>query len=255
MSDSIIRDKDNVSKPYQLDDITNKSKKRKRTAFESAAKIITAAEVEDIEEQARKEGYDIGFKEGHRDGLMAGQADVNAKIRKFSALIQSLDKPLEYIDDEVMEQLVKLSITVSRQIIRRELRIDPGQVMAVVRESMSVLPASARNIKIYLHPEDARLVRDILSVDDDTERPWNIVDDPVLAHGSCRIQSENSFIDASVEQRLNQVISDLLGDERIKDTEAVNTTSDKSIDSNDTNDTSAIKNTKTSNDKDEKNPE
>jgi len=219
MSDSVIKNESEASVPYTLDDISEKQVDGKRTAFDAPAKKFTAAEIEDIAEQAQKEGYDIGFNEGHRDGLLAGQTEVNATIRKFTALIQSLDKPLELIDEEVIEQLVELSITVSRQIIRRELKLDPGQVMAVVRESMSILPAAARDIKIFLHPEDARLVREILSVDEDGNRPWTIVDDPVLTHGSCRIQSENSFIDASVEQRLNQVISDLLGDERAKDHE------------------------------------
>ena len=222
MSDTIIKNNHNKHKstPYSLDDISNKTIERRRTALDNSIKKLTVAELSEVEEQARKEGYELGFNEGHRDGLIAGQADVNAKIRKFTALIQSLNKPLEILDDEVIEQLVQLSITVSRQIIRRELKIDPGQVMAVIRESMSVLPATARDIKIYLHPEDARLVREILSVDDDTDRPWKIVDDPVLTHGSCRIQSENSFIDASVEQRLNQVISDLLGDERVKESDS-----------------------------------
>jgi flagellar assembly protein FliH len=217
MSDGIIKNNQNDSVLYTLKDISDKQHGKSQTAFDSSARKLTAAEVGDIEAQARKEGYEIGFKEGHRDGMIAGEADVNAKIRKFTALIKSLNKPLEDLDDEVIEQLVQLSITVSRQIIRRELKIDPGQVMAVVRESMSILPATARDIKIYLHPEDAKLVREILSVDEDTDRPWKIVDDPVLTHGSCRIQSENSFIDASVEQRLNQVISDLLGDERSND--------------------------------------
>ncbi len=219
MSDNIIKKNQAVTKPYTLNDISIQKTENPRTAFDDPVKKLTVAEIGDIEEQARKEGYEAGFNEGHKDGLIAGQADVNAKVRKFKALINSLNKPLELIDDEVIDQLVKLSITVSRQIIRRELKIDPGQVMAVVRESMSILPASARDIKIFLHPEDARLVREILSVDDDGERPWKIVDDPVLTHGSCQVKSKDSFIDASVEQRLNQVISDLLGDERNKDTD------------------------------------
>ncbi len=224
MSDNIIRDKSIESKRYSLDNLSSSEKVSTLTAFDSPIKQVTVAEVTDIAEQARKEGYEQGFNEGQKDGLLAGQADVNAKVRKFSALIHALNKPLELIDDEVIEQLVQLSITVSRQIIRRELKIDPGQVMAVVRESMSILPASARDIKIYLHPEDARLVREILSVDEDTDRPWTIVDDAVLTHGSCRIKSENSFIDASVEQRLNQVISDLLGDERASEADDVTDT-------------------------------
>jgi len=42
-----------------------------------------------------------------------------------------------------------------RQLIRREVKLDPGQIVGVVREALGILPISARNIRVVLHPEDA----------------------------------------------------------------------------------------------------
>ena len=102
MSDNIIKNNKNNSARYSLNDISGSGNTKRRNALDNISKKLTVAEVGDVEEQARKEGYEIGFKEGQRDGLLAGQADVNATVRKFTSLIQSLNKPLEVLDDEVM---------------------------------------------------------------------------------------------------------------------------------------------------------
>jgi len=107
---------------------------------------------------------------------------------------------------------------VAKQLVRRELKTDPGQVLAVVREAMAALPLAARNVRLHLHPEDATLVREMLTLGDN-ERGWQIVEDPVLSRGGCKISSDTSQIDASVERRLHTVIANVLGGQRETDVE------------------------------------
>ena len=84
--------------------------------------------------------------------------------------------------------------------------------------AMAALPLTARNVRLHLHPEDATLVRETLSVSDN-ERSWKIVDDPVLTRGGCKVSSDTSQIDASVERRLHNVIANVLGGQRETDGE------------------------------------
>ena len=77
----------------------------------------------------------------------------------------------------------------------------------------ALLPVSAREVRVHLHPEDARLVRDRL-VEVTADRAWSIAEDPILARGGCRVTSENSMIDAQLEQRLGAAIATVLGDTR-----------------------------------------
>ncbi len=46
---------------------------------------------------------------------------------------------------------------------------------------------------------------------------WRIQDDPTLTRGGCRVETNTSSIDASVERRLGAVIAKVLGDERKED--------------------------------------
>lgn len=184
---------------------------------------LTAGAVEAIQKQAWEEGFAQGHAEGMKQGLQEGRAAGEEEMRRHARLLaevlQRLHAPLEQLDREVVDQVTELAVAVARHIVRRELHIDPGQVVAVVREAMAALPAGAQDVRIYLHPEDAVLVRQALSVEDDEDgrRPWRIVDDPVLTRGDCRIQSEFSYIDATLERRLNRIIATLLGGEREAD--------------------------------------
>jgi flagellar assembly protein FliH len=95
------------------------------------------------------------------------------------------------------------------------LRTDPTQIIGIVRETVLLLPASARGVRVVLHPEDASLVRQRLPVNG-PDQAWSISEDPVLARGDCRVFTEFAQIDARVESRLSEAIAALLGEERAK---------------------------------------
>jgi flagellar assembly protein FliH len=76
-----------------------------------------------------------------------------------------------------------------------------------------LLPVTAREVRVHLNPEDAALVRSRLA-EATSERAWSITEDSILPRGGCRVTSENSTIDAQVEQRLGAAIAAVLGDER-----------------------------------------
>ncbi len=124
-----------------------------------------------------------------------------------------LARPLEDLDERVEESLVSLAMSVARHLVRRELKTDPGQVIAVVREAVSALPLTTQMVHLHLHPEDAELVRETLAVHEG-DTPWHVVEDPVLIRGGCRVVTEISQVDASVEHRVAAAIAKVLGEER-----------------------------------------
>lgn len=184
--------------------------------------LVTAAEIEAIQQQAYAEGYaqgyEIGVEQGHKDGFEAGHKELEGilreKLKRFNSVMTFLSQPLQELDDRVVNQLTDMTVLITKQIIRRELHTDPGQVIAVVREATAALPVSSRDVRIFLHPDDAELVREVFSINEEHDQVWKLIEDPVLTRGGCRIQSENSKIDATVEYRVNQVIATLLGGER-----------------------------------------
>ena len=125
----------------------------------------------------------------------------------------ALTRPLSQVDDQVHGQIARLAVAIARGLIRRELRTDPAQVIGVVRETVALLPASVRGVRVLLHPEDAALVRQRLALPQ-ADEAWTIAEDPVLSRGDCRVISEYAHIDSRIETRLAAVIAELLGDGR-----------------------------------------
>lgn len=175
--------------------------------------LLTAERLAIIEEEAHKDGYQHGKREGLEKGLAEGRAMINERLAALDVVIQALQHPLQNLDDVVENDLVELVFSIARQLIRREINTQPDQIIAVIRDALGVLPTGARDIKVFLHPEDAKLSRELMSLSEQ-EQVWQIIEDPTLTRGGCRVQTEQSRVDATVESRLNEVIASVLGDER-----------------------------------------
>ncbi len=160
----------------------------------------------------RQKGYDEGLVKGKLEGVMAGQASLKQQAKDLAQIARQLSKPLVELDDEVVNELVILAMTIARHMVRREIKMNPGEIVAVVREAAALLPSSSRTIKIFLHPEDTVLLKKSLSITE--QGSWELVDDPVLTRGGCRLATENAKLDASIETRLAAVVAELMGGQR-----------------------------------------
>lgn len=175
--------------------------------------LPTAEEIEAIQRQAWEEGYE----QGRREGLAAAERDAAERIRALDRMLAGMAQPLDELDDRVEEELVALALAVARQLIRREVKADPGQIVGVIREGIRLLPVAEGDIRLELHPEDAALVRELLHLDEGETRHWRLVEDPTLTRGGCRISNATSRIDATLERRINQVVARILGGDRQED--------------------------------------
>src|SRR6185437_6687294 len=151
--------------------------------------------------------------EAHKEAFEQGRAEVRAQVERLAGMFYDLAKPFEALDAEVERELLTLAMALARQIVRRELKTDPTQIIGIIREAIAALPVATRDVRVHLHPEDAAVVKQHLAPTEN-ERAWAIVEDPVMARGGCQITTATSRIDARLETRLGAILSELLGTER-----------------------------------------
>jgi len=164
-------------------------------------------------EEAEARGYEAGMAKAQAE-MQARIAALDARLQQIDSILQLLGRPLQDLDARVESELTQLALTVGKQLARRELKIDPAQVIAIIRESLGQLPIAAREVRVHLHPEDAAAVRERLATPT-TERAWTVVEDPTLSRGGCIVRSETSQIDARLESRVHAVMTSTLGEERV----------------------------------------
>lgn len=182
----------------------------------------------EAEREAWRQGFERGRVEG-RAAVEAAQAAQAARldelVARLASLCDQLARPIEPLDDEVARQLARLALQVGAQLARRELAADPAQVIAIIRESVGLLPIGVREVRVYVHPADGEVIRPRLAASSG-ERAWTLLDDPVMARGGCRVATEHSSIDARLDSRLATIVATVLGEERTKDRVADNAESD-----------------------------
>lgn len=204
--------------------------------IEQATQVLTVDEIEAMQKQAydeafeqgRRQGFEQGskqgFEQGQKQGFEAGQKKgyaesqhlLQKQVAELNLLLSSLTEPFKNLDEEVENELVKLVIAIASQIIRREIKLDPGQIVGVIRDAINVLPLASQNITLNLHPEDADLVRSVLKLDENPP-PWRLQDNPLITRGGCTLETDVSTVDATLENRLAAVIATVLGGERQQD--------------------------------------
>ncbi len=173
---------------------------------------MTAAGLEEIQKQA----YEEAFEKGRAEGLLAGREELANRISQLDIILGSFAEPFNKLDNEVVSDMADLVISMLRQLVRREIRTDPGQIIAIVRDAVASLPTASSKVYLHLHPDDATMVRDTLSLTDD-ERNWQLVDDPIISMGGCLVRTEYSQVDARVETRIAKLIAQVFGDDRARE--------------------------------------
>jgi flagellar assembly protein FliH len=180
-----------------------------------AVKPLTLDELEAI----RQDAYNEGFSAGEKDGFHAGQlksrqeAEValQARLQQMETLMQALMDPIAEQDAQLEQSIVTLVSHLCQQVIRRELGIDSSQIRMVLREALKLLPMGANNVRIHINSQDFEQVR---ALKERHQEDWRILEDESLLPGGCRVETEHSRIDASVETRMAQAIKQLLDQQR-----------------------------------------
>lgn len=176
----------------------------------------------DAAEIARKQAYDDGFTSGKNagfeagkkegavagkeEGLAAAHHDMQPKLKELNKLLTSLSHSLNEEDYKLEKTLMELVELIACSVIRKELLLEPANLMKVIKETISALPPSRDNIKIHLHPLDKAFVDEAIAAGGEN---WRVMSDEDIERGGCKIITEHSEADMTVASRIDAVIEQL----------------------------------------------
>jgi len=165
----------------------------------------TVRELEALERQAREEG----FAAGRDEGLAAAREQADQQMARLRGLYEAAARPLQMLDDQTAQELVRLATVIARRVVTNELKLSPELIAQSVREGVKALPSASRELRVCLHPDDMVLLRELGLV----EAHWQLSADPALARGDCMMESGRSRLDLRLDTRLAAVIDVVLGDD------------------------------------------
>jgi len=168
---------------------------------------LTLEELESIRQEAYNEGFAVGEREGFHSATLKVRQEAEAilapKVAGLEQMMVNLFEPIAEQDTQIEKSLIDLVQHITKQVIQRELAIDSTQIEHVMREALKLLPLGATNVRLYINPQDFEQVKALRERHEET---WRIVEDAHLLPGGCRVETEHSRIDATVETRVAQVM-------------------------------------------------
>lgn len=168
-----------------------------------------------IKEQAKKEGFELGYREGYEKGLKDAKGVFDKIIEEYTLKIQQAIEKLAMTAREISEKYEELEnvatdmvLDIAKKVISNELKTNREAVRSMVRDAMGLV--DSKKLKIRMNPEDvSKLDKSILSESKTVE----IVGDKELKEGSLIIEEENgNIIDASVDTKLEQIKGTLVNE-------------------------------------------
>lgn len=169
--------------------------------------------------QGQQEGFDAGYDAGREQGLAAGHAEGLAQglaegrrqaqlayeqaAKPVDNMLKALKKLRTDYRDAQSKEVVELVGKVARQVIRAELALQPVQLLALVDETLASMPPTREQVEVYLNPEELKRITEL---DPKRARKWNLLADPAMQPGECRVRAGDHEVDAGCHGRLVAVM-------------------------------------------------
>ncbi len=159
----------------------------------------------------KKEGLQLGQEEGLAKGLQEGmqraQKEVDAKIAAMDELMTHLTHAMNEQDYMLEQALLNVVTAIARTVVGRELEIDSSHILNVVRQALGALPPSRDNVKIFVNPADVNVLEE---AKERAGENWRTLPDEAVSKGGCRVETDQSLVEFTVERRFETMIEQLL---------------------------------------------
>jgi flagellar assembly protein FliH len=202
-------------RPYHFPPLAQFSAPKGSHVPSSTAEADWQGAVADGYRQGQQEGYDAGVEHGRSDGYEAGHgegvergyaegrqqalAEVEAMAKPVDAMLRALKKLKTEYKNAQRKEVVDLVGKIARQVIRAELALQPVQMLNLVDEALSVMPPSRDDVEVLLNPEELKRIQEL---DPRRAKKWNLLPDPSLEAGECRVKAGDHEVDAGCQGRL-----------------------------------------------------
>ncbi len=206
---------------FNFDDIAGKADEYLGKVRIEAAAIVTKAQEEsaEIRRQANQTAHTAGYEAGQKQGREEIEKIIDERLgSQLATLLPALQGVIREIHDARQSWLsqweksaVHIAAAIAKRIIRKELSQTPEISLTIIREALE-LAAGSSQLRVYLNPDDQKalgpqiesLVKELSELG-----TAEIIADPEVAPGGCRVETAVGTIDQQLETQLARIEEEL----------------------------------------------
>ena len=211
---------------FSMRDVEEQAKALLVRARQGAERILAEAQREGAEfkrlahaeglEEGRREGLNRGAEEGRAAGKQAAleehRAQLTEAVKALTEAATDLDAARAELEAAALEEVVALAIAVARRVTKRQGLLEPAVLTENLREAMKLV-VRAGDVKVAIHPSQRQTLEvalPALRLELPRLGHVELVDDPAVEPGGCRLYAGDGQIDAGLDEQLDRVVEDLL---------------------------------------------
>ena len=185
-------------------------KKEEIDPEEKREQIINLAlkEAEEIKTNAYREGYSGGMEKA-RQKFAEICDEQNAQL---NIILREIEESKKRFDAELEEKTLKLSISVAEKILNMKLENDDKLFVGMVKDTLALMDKGEKFILKLNNREYEKHYKnkcEAFQKELQCDVPVTIIKDVSLKAGGLILESEKSFVDASVDTQLKRIANSL----------------------------------------------
>ena len=198
---------------FNFEDVTAKAKQYLNEVRAEAARIVAEAQQE--ADQIRRQAHDDGYKAGHEE---IDQIVQNQLADRVATLLPALREAIDDVRHAKQAWLthweksgVHVAAKIAERLIRQELNETPEIALTLVREALELASGSTQ-LRIRMNPADHETLGpqvETLVAEFSSVGPTDLIADPHVTPGGCRVETRFGTIDQQFEAQLARIEQEL----------------------------------------------
>ncbi len=196
-----------------------------RLSIEEKVELKALTKVKEIQEDAFKQGFELGRTEGQAAGFEEYKAQMTTKFEELDLLLNKIENLKTQLLNHNEVFLIKLVYEMACKIAMAEITEKPETVISMLRE-ITETAQSDQKMSVKLCPADFKFINDSyeqLSKNFEFLKNLKLEASADLSPGDCKVESNHGSINATVQQRLTKLweavsqkmprVKDVVGDQ------------------------------------------
>lgn len=150
---------------------------------------------------------EAAYARGRREGLDSAEGNLETAAQALAAAAEEISRLRGSLAKSSSQDMLRLVMAVSEQIIRREVAADPKVILTIIE---TALQSSVRTdqYRIRINPADLESVTEqkpLFLASISGLKNLSIETDATISLGGCRIDSDLGDVDATIETQLEAI--------------------------------------------------
>lgn len=174
-------------------------------ARQEAEALLAAARAE--QEKIRQQAYQEGWQQGRQEALQAAAADAEEIRKQARQVLHAAHEASTSLIQESEADLVELALAIAGRIVQTQISVAPATVVEIARAAVREACRS-QHFTIFAPPGAVELLHQQvgqLLAEVDPQSKMQIIADPALSEGSCRVETEDVIVDATLDGQLENL--------------------------------------------------